>query len=361
MADKFEYDGQKESGMEVVFIKKTGASIAMEQIQHMNFAQMMLYCAQHPEILRYKKSVSPMPDHWETNDGRVLWLKRKQRQDKNLDERAVEDLCLCLSSPEEFLRSDFIREGAAAFNQQIKKIRQELNDRAIKPLEKNQLHELPTVSNNAEQMDLYFGQKLEAWLLNLEKVEKRALTAMEKIKSFFFPCYLGIEDSKIIITESRLILPTGEIQQFKKQFNRLLRRRTGLLNRALSLRNKPTISCILLGLESDCSPAFILQKLMKLKHFERRALDELVAEDIRVFAKQVAEKPHHIAKFLRPLFITADLWQTLWPGKERDIHHKMMGQLQVLRLYPAFRHNQPRIEGILRKAEAILQQQQGLC
>ena len=333
----------------------------MDQIQHMNLAQMMLYCAQHPEILQYRKSASPMPDRWETNDGQVLWLKRKQKPGKNLDERAVEDLCLCLSSPEEFLRSDSIREGAVAFNQQIKKFRQELNNREIKPLEKNQLHELPTVSNNEEQMDLYFGQKLQAWLLNLEKAKRRALTPMEKIKSFFFPCYLGIDDSKIIITESRLILPTGEIQQFKKQFNRLLKRRTGLLNRALSLRNKPTVSCILLGLESDCSPAFILKKLIRLKYFEMRALDEMVTEDIRVFAKQVAEKPHHIAQFLRPLFVTADLWQTLWPNEEWSIHHKVMEHLQVLRLHPAFRQNQPRIEGILRKAETILQQQQGLC
>ena len=323
------------------------------QEQHPNASDIMRQCAQYSDRLRYQVANEQVPDHWETLQGDILWIKQvnDSTSDKNRPSISVR-----LATPHELINNPDIRRGAISLTHQIDHYQQQLKARTMQSLGEEHTPWAPSLSNKVQTEDLAFGQAIERFLYNFNKTHTIEKTIREQLKQWINTLCLAIDEAQITVTESRFIFPTPTIQSFKVRFNRMMERRVRLLNHALACKHHATISYIPLGLEIDCTPKRVSHKLFILNEIEKQSLHTLITEDTHNFANAIANKPHHITELMQPLLSTSALWGTLWPGKEKDIHMHVMIQLQSLRLHAKLADHQPRVAGILRKAEKLIKE-----
>lgn len=321
------------------------------QSQHIDASHIMQLCAQYSDHLRHHAANEEIPDHWETPEGHILWLKQASPSGKDTENSSIS---VRLTTPSELLNNPDIRQGVIALAHQVDHYKQQLTARTTQSLDEKEVFWAPSISNKVQTEDLEFGQTVERFLHQFKKNHTPLKNLKDKLTQCLKTLCLAVAETQVTVTESNFVFPTPAIQNFKERFNRMMERRIRLLNRALECHNQTVISYIPLGLESDCTPKRVSHKLSLLNEIEKQSLSILMNHDIHTFADAIADTPHHITDLIQPLLNTVMLWHTLWPEKEAEVHIHVMVHLQALRLHPKLSDNQPRLEGILRKIEGLL-------
>ncbi|MCY4178379.1 MAG: hypothetical protein OXD32_07815 [Endozoicomonadaceae bacterium] len=318
--------------------------------EYTDFDYIMKLCTKCTQSPYHKQASSAVPDYWQTKEGKILWLQPENAK----NEPDIGKTNVRLATAEELLTHPEVRKGAIALVSQIEQYQQQLNARDTTFLDKKRARWAPSISNYAQTDELQFGQTLEQFLAQYQHTMPVIHGLKNRFKNWCFPLCLAIEEKALGITKKRWLLPTMSIQNFKERFNCMMERRIALLNRQLERTQNSTIGFIPLVLESDCTPKLIAKKISLLNEIEKQSMANLIENEVEHFASRIAKTPYHVVKQIQPLLQMVSLWHTLWPGKEDEIKKQVILRLQAIRIHPGLVNNQPRVEGVLRKAEALL-------
>ncbi len=327
----------------------------MQQQGHNHYSKLsrlMKLCAENPERFRFQRATRATPAHWETMEGKVLWLHKKLDTKKKINS----SFSVRLATHSELMNNPEIQQGAVAFSNEVNSCQQELEERSLESLDKESIRWAPSITNKAQSEDLIFSHIIEKFLSHYNSKTKSLCTFTDRIKQFFSPLCLGLEGDSIVMYQSHILLPTPSIQRFKTSFNRMIERRVYLLNRWQTQENKSLVSYIPLGLESDCTPACVTHKLNSLSETEMQMLMAIVSEHVGTLAKELSITKHPVSKLLKPLLNVTNFWCTLWPTKKNEVYKHVITQLSALSFHSGLKNRQPQIENTFKKAEILLRE-----